>query len=489
MKTLTTSKGLLGTLIANEDITKSQANRQASPWTGKLALWAALALFISMLATTAHAQMTSIAEGQPSQDLLSVIAMDQTGNLKDMFCLDNRTEIINGVTVTFSCNDNPGFNWIVSDAGAPGILPFSQVTGFLDPPPPPPIGPFGHFFYVDTAHHLHHLLTPNIPTSVFNEANNDLGVQSWGGISGYSSNGVGASASTVLDRVFYETSDQHIQMLVSANASTGGTSWNSDFRFGGPLARYGSDMTSFHDGSGEHVFYYGADQHLWEIYGSWISYYICSPFTHTCGPVSYVTWTSQDLTKQANGPLVYSGGNGSLTSFSDSTGEYVFYVGADAEIHEMSNAGSGWVPDENLTIKASAILPFTAGPTTSLTSLSNALGRQVFYIGTDLNVHQIVLTSNGGVDNNMTLNAQGPMAASSCFGLQLTSFPRILDNPNQRESDVFYTAADGSIHRLAQVGAEFTLQRIGFGPPVTLWEIFNWTDEGLPLNVINRCIQ
>src|SRR5579864_2792139 len=149
-------------------------NPHRSRWVCKLTLSAALALLTATLGTTARAQLTSIAEGQPSQDLLSVIASDQTGNLKDVFCIDNTTEIINGVTVKFSCNVSS--SWTVVDAGGTGLLPFSPLAGYSDPARPASLGgPFGHFFYVDNAHHLHQILTPNIPgLAPGDEPNTDL---------------------------------------------------------------------------------------------------------------------------------------------------------------------------------------------------------------------------------------------------------------------------------------------------------------------------
>jgi len=443
-------------------------NSQTSRWSTKLILWAALALLTSMLATTARAQLTSTREGQPSQDLLSVSAIASNNHLFNVVCEDNVHETVNGVPIVISCNNS--VSWTALDqtqrAGGPQISAFSPLTSIDDA--------FGYrVFYVDSSQNLNQMLLA--PGLLAPPTNTNLGVQSWGGISGYSANGELSLASTVFERVFYETSDQHVHMLESTN---GGSFADEDLtRWTGGLARYGSDFTSFHDGSGEHVFYFGLDGQLYQLYGSWTGYYICNPITRICGFISSIKWVKQPLS-QPNSPLVAA----SLTSFSDATGEHVFYVGQDAHIHELSDAGAGWA-DQDLTKTAtSAVLPFTANATTGLTSLSNQLGRQLFYIGTDLNVHQIVLNSSGGSDTNVTLNAKGPMA-NPCFGLQLTSFTRTLDSLNEIESDVFYTARDGTVHRLTQVGAEWTWWGTSF------WVAFGWADEGIPLAVFDRCIQ
>jgi hypothetical protein len=449
---------------------KSQAyNPQRSRWIGKLTLSAAFALLTATLGTTARAQLTSTREGQPSQDLLSVSAIASNNHLFNVFCIDNIHENANGVPIVITCNNT--FSWIGLDqttrAGGPQVSAFSPLASIDDA--------FGYrVFYADSAQNLNQMLPA--PTLVAPPTNTNLGVQSWGGISAYSANGEFTLASTVFERVFYETSDQHVHMLVSSN---GGSFADEDLTrlTGGTLARRGSDFTSFHDGSGEHAFYFGANQHLYQLYGSWISYDICNPITRTCGPVSYIKWSNQDLTG-TNGPLV----GASLTSFSDATGEYVFYVGQDVHLHELSYGGAGWA-DQDLTIDAPAILPFSASGITGLTSLTNPLGRQVFFIGNDLNVHQIVLSSSGGIDTNLTTHANGPMV-NPCFGLQLTSFSRTLDNLNQRESDVFYTTRDGTIHRLSQVGTEFWL--FGGRP---FWLVGGWTDVDIPFSVIDRCIE
>ena len=434
--------------------------------TGKFMLEAAAVLTLSMLQTAAHAQTTNF--------------VSQTGQIAFTIAVaPAQVQQANGGTITqFHLWDAWRLEDVSKRAGDVAVLPFTPLASFSDA--------FGdHVFFVDDVQKLEEISSPPgfalLDSRILLNSTN-FGVQSAGGISGYSSNGVGAFASTVLERVFYETSDQHVHMMMSSN---GGSFADKDLTLStaGALAMKGTLLTSFHDGSGEHVFYIGADQQLYQLYGYWLSYYICNPFTRTCGTVSYVKWANQPLTAQTNSPLVnvpYTGlgpaVEAGLTSFSDASGEYVFYVGDDMHIHKLINTGAGWEePKPDLTIAARAILPFFV---TGLTSLSNALGRQVFYIGTDLDVHQIILTSSGEQDNNMTLDAKARGVDFCMDPQQLISLATTFSTPyiNEVDSTVTYRGVDGHIHRLLQNNT---------------WLAGTWFDDVSPFTPVafNRCIQ
>ena len=108
----------------------------------------------------------------------------------------------------------------------------------------------------------------------------------------------------------------------------------------------------------------------------------------------------------------------------------------------------------------------------------------MFYIGSDLNVHDVFLSSNGGSVENITSSANGPIA-NPCFGLELTSFTR--STSNQVESEVFYTGNDEMLHRLSQTETAHTVQILGH--PYTLWVVGAWTEIDIPFAMLNRCIQ
>jgi hypothetical protein len=433
-------------------------NHQVSRLTNRVMLWTALALLISTGSLRAQAQLTSFNDGTDN-----VFAVGTTNHLFDLTCIEdgNGACILGNLTGPFLAND------VTKTTGGPNPIVLSPLTSFTDA--------FGdHLFFVDSNHHLNQ--SSDAHQLDFQTASNtDLGVQSWGGISGYSSAGEFTFASTIFARVFYVSSNQHVHMLVSSN---GGPFGDSDLtsRTGNLLALQYSSVTSFHDANGEHVFYSGANQHLYQLYGSWISYYICSPLLG-CGQVSYINWVNQDLTlAPTNAPLVA----GELSSFSDGTGEHVFYISNDVHIHELQYANGSW-SQQDLTLTAGT---FPFGGQTGLTSLSNALGEQLFYIGSDLNVHDVFLSSSGGSVENITSSANGPIA-NPCFGLELTSFTR--STSNQVESEVFYTGNDEMLHRLSQTETAHTVQILGH--PFTLWVVGAWTDIEIPFAMPNRCIQ
>jgi hypothetical protein len=160
-------------------------------------------------------------------------------------------------------------------------------------------------------------------------------------------------------------------------------------------------------------------------------------------------WANLDLTGQSQGPLaVNSPTSNSLTSLNDAAGEDVFYIGNDRHIHQLQNGSSGWT-DLDVTISTSAILPYSTPGLSGLTALSNPLGRQLFFIGTDLNVHRLLIGSAGS-DRDWTTLAQG-MMLNPCAGLSLTGFTRSTGS-GEVESDVFYVGYDSTIHELSEVG-------------------------------------
>jgi hypothetical protein len=449
--------GFIRTL--EEDVMKNQtSNRKESQSIGKLVLGTAVVLTMFALHTTAQAQsMTSFNDtvGQHA------IFLGGDSHVHQLVC-----------PPTSNCNISA--SWINQDltnmAGGTTANQFSRLTSFSDA--------FGeHVFLADGATHIYQLFSSN----GISWTNHDLGVQSSGGVGGYSSPGMFTYATTIEDRVFYETSNQHVHMLVSSN---GGTWGDSDLTLmtGGTLARPGSEFSSFHDGNGEHVFYVGANEHLYQLYGSWISYTACNPFTGICSPVSYIRWTNQDISVLGHGPLV----TGKVTSFSDATGAYVFYLGYDLQVHELQDSSGSWA-DQNLTIAARGVLPYFYSPLSGLGSLSNAMGRKSFYVGSDLNVHELILNSTGGIDQDLTTSATGPMAYA-CGGLELPGFTRA--SITQVESDIFYVANDGKIHRLSQTDTEINAGIFNRN----LWVTSGWSDTNLissssEVLPFNACIQ
>ena len=420
----------------------------------KFMFGAAALLTMSMLQTPAHAQALASFNDSVGEH---VVFIGEDGHVHQTFCgpplpCNNGTNWNNQMDLTRMTNGPTNGPW----AGSP----HPRLASYAD-------SHGEHIFAADANNNVYQFFSAN----GWSWRSESLGVQDVGGMSGYS-----ATSTTTTDYLFYETSNQHVHMLASSNGTSfGDTDLSAASGATSILAEYGTTFASFHDAGGEHVFYEGTNHHLYEIYSSWQYYTICSIFG--CRAYPFLSSVNQDLTNQTHGPLVARIG----TSLIDATGESVFYLGQDSHLHEVQNSSAGWF-DLDLTITARAALPYGSFQGPGQTSLSNPLGRQLFFLGTDLNVHDVLLST----DEDVTTLAKAPLVYP-CAGAALTGFTNA-STPGQVESVVFYVANDGSVHKLSQVGYELTFSGR------TFWLAAGWTD----LNVIpysfdvhpmNYCIQ
>src|SRR5262249_48366634 len=88
-----------------------------------------------------------------------------------------------------------------------------------------------------------------------------------------------------------------------------------------PVSPTSGGMTSYFDGSNQHVFYFGSDSHVHEMYSVGSS----------------ESWSTNDLTLRAGGPAPTCG----ISGFFDGRVEHVFYIGEDSHMHELYFDG-GW---------------------------------------------------------------------------------------------------------------------------------------------------
>lgn len=324
-------------------------------------------------------------------------------------------------------------NWVNQDltamSGAPPVSNYNSYASFTD-------GTGEHVFFLDQAQHVHQL---RFASGAW--GNSDLGAVAYGGLSGYSANGV--------SRLFYETSAQHIHMLVSSN----GSSWSDadlTSNTGAGLAAWFGALTSFNDGSGEHVFYVATNGHINQMYGYYTYYYICSPFG--CHFVYLFRWVNQDLTAAASGPLALSA---PISGYSDSFGEHVLYETSNEHLHQLVYASGRW-SDSDLTVTSNGPL-MDAG----LSSFADGFGEQAFYIAFSLHI----LQPWNGVTGDLTTFANAPLVGS-CGGVSVTAFGESVNGVTFE--DVFYVAMDGNLHRITmQPGVSASDQNLtggqGFG--------------------------
>jgi hypothetical protein len=272
---------------------------------------------------------------------------------------------------------------------------------------------------------------------------------------------------SVEKRLFYVTDDLHVHILtssVSAQLASKGGSWaDADLtaQTGGALAaNVALSLSSFSDSLGEHLFYTAANSHIYQLYGHWED--ICfSVFGNRFCLGPFFVWDNQDLTAKTGGTV----GGWSLTSFSDSLGEHVFYISTDQHVHQLFGNTAGWV-DQDLSLQAG-----TSQSGTVLTSFSDSFGEHVQYIGPDNHVHQLWhngTTIGPWLDQDLTIIGNGSPISLSCFQF-LTSFSDLSGE------DVFYfpgTKFTSLLLLLARVGVirnwwpvSLIICSIGFASP------------------------
>jgi hypothetical protein len=427
---------------------KTSFNYQVSRLAGNVMLWTTAVLTLAMLPTAAHAQeLTSFSDGVGKH----VVFVANDYHVHELRCS----------AICWSSN------WVNEDltamTGGPPLLSFPyygipRLTSFSD-------AAGEHVFYRDaTFGHLNQYLFAG---GVWR--NQDLGVSasSWG-TSGYSNGGV--------ERLFYLTSDQHVHMLVSQNGLSWSDS-DLTRQTGGTLAAGFTALTSFHDTLGEHVFYVGGNGDLYQLYGYWYERPFCTGFpTPLCSLRWLLGWVNQDLgvrpyqyfqltsfgdgtgehvfytfydaswvlhvhehynPSSGSGWLDYDWGTAyasnpyrsGLTSFSN-FGEKLFSVGPDMHVYQLSGINGMLWDSLDLTFQANGphVSTTCAALISSFTDSSAGWqGEDVFYAANDGDLHHLSTVAhytgllNGYLtvlyawsDNNLTNGSHQPIWGGRC---------------------------------------------------------------------------
>jgi hypothetical protein len=133
--------------------------------------------------------------------------------------------------------------------------------------------------------------------------------------------------------VFYIGTNQHVYQLFTAQSGIFGTWTTSDLTEASDtsvVAASATALTAFSDSAGEHVFYVGTNQHVYQLY-----------FNGT-------SWSNQDLS--GSGTVADDECGAKLTSFSDSYGEHVYYVGTNGHVYHLYwNSQYGWALQDMTT--------------------------------------------------------------------------------------------------------------------------------------------
>jgi hypothetical protein len=221
--------------------------------------------------------------------------------------------------------------------------------------------------------------------------------------------------------IFYIGSNQHVEALYYR----GGWAFQDISTTGAaPVAVLGSSMTSQKDDAGglQHVYYQGADLHVHELY--------------TPSNPSIILTT--DDTASANGMLTANGTN--LSSYFDPVArvEHVYFRGVDTHIHNLY-FDTAW-HDQDITAASGSI---TSIVNTGISAFQDVNGAQqhVFFVGADAHLHQIYLSGGTWYPEDVTADA-GLSVLSVAF--PITSFK---DDPDNQQH-AFFLGANGHFYHV-----------------------------------------
>jgi hypothetical protein len=275
--------------------------------------------------------------------------------------------------------------WVDQDlterTGGPVAHPLTGISSFAD-------GYGEHVYYMGKNDlHIHQLWFDNI-----NWVDQDLTKLTGGplALEGYTCP-ISSFANGYGEHVYYPDIGYEIHQLYFNNigwADQPLTAWT-----GGAAHLGDSGISSFADGYGEHVYYIGSpDGHMHQLY------------------FDNIGWADQDLTKWSGGPLPYKSTD--ISSFSIADSEYVYYVATDQHVHQLCFNNANW-NDQDLTKCTGGPLAWTdlGNIAAGISSFGIADGKHVFYVATDLHVHQLYFNNAKWVDQDLTLWSGGPLAA------------------------------------------------------------------------------
>ena len=163
------------------------------------------------------------------------------------------------------------------------------------------------------------------------------------------------------------------------------------------------------------------------------------------------TWVDTNLSSLTSGPTV---GLAGIAAFYTTPNNqlHVYYLGWDDpdrvyHIHQLYYNGVTW-SDEDLTAATNGVPVFT-GSGVSGFSIGNA--QYVYFIGTDYDTHELSYV-NSWVDSDLTALAKGAFA----YPYQIAAFQTV----SNHQRNVFYVAANRSIHKLLFNGTKWTDQNL-----------------------------
>ena len=280
-----------------------------------------------------------------------------------------------------------------------------------------------------------------------------------------STTGVGAFTTTPNNdqHVFYTSNTGDVHQLYNVGGSW--TDQDLTALTGGVPANGISNVIGFSNQNFQYVFYIGVDFNVYELFynnADWSYTNLCvvygipiaegnqitafatsdnSLHVYYATPESHVIqtynvgngWEYEDLTAETGGPQP---GGRYLTGFSIGNLQYVYYVAAGGDVHELYYNNVKWA-DEDITALANAV-PSPQYPNGALSAMviPGTTKLRVYYIGTNNHVIQLASTKNKKwTTADLTKKTKGPLANSTNGAVAFTTTPN-------NQIHVYYVAGD-----------------------------------------------
>lgn len=231
------------------------------------------------------------------------------------------------------------------------------------------------------------------------------------------------------DNVFYQGTDQHVHLLTWSPTSP----WGEDTRLASaPVAAFGSALSGHMTNQSEEIFYIGTNQHVYELW-RWSR--------------TFDGWHTTDVTI-ANGTKPSAAAGSPLAGFYDTNAgtDTMFYVGTDQHVHELLFAGSQW-SGIDVTQKTGAPVVGTGSTLAAhLNTLVNS--EEVFFVNSSQAIQELWSDSNVSPTwntYNMFVGALGS-PENADLGSPLATDIDSVTNPARDE--LYYIGTDGNVHGL-----------------------------------------
>jgi hypothetical protein len=228
--------------------------------------------------------------------------------------------------------------------------------------------------------------------------------------------------------VYFIGSDQHIYEIPFVPGRGWEPAQDLTTLIGAIDAASGSSLSTLVDtqNNAVEVYYIGTDQHIHEL-----------TFVPGQG------WVAQSDPTALTGAISAASGAAITTQLDTITGAVeIYYVGVDQHVHEIAFVtGQGWVVNQDPTALTGAINA-AVGSKLSVHVDPITTAVELYYIGSDQHVHEIAWTGAGGwtITQDATAIAGAPAAAG-------TTLTGMFDSINN-QPEIYYIGSDLHIHEL-----------------------------------------